>query len=238
MTDKSFAALIAADLTQALTAIYERLFERYGHQHWWPADTPFEVVVGAILTQSVSWMNVETAIRNLKRENALSPDGLLRLDETKLASLIRPTGYYNAKARKLKAFVEHLSQSYDNDLDALFRGDTEELRRELLSIHGIGPETADSILLYAAGKPVFVVDAYTRRLMNRLGFVSENVTYHELQKLFMDNLPLDVALFQEYHALIVAHAKFVCRKRDPLCDDCPLLAQCNFGQRIRDRTDR
>ncbi|HEU4760616.1 MAG TPA: endonuclease [Dehalococcoidia bacterium] len=212
-----------------LLDVYERLFAVYGPQRWWPADTPFEVIVGAILTQSAAWANVEKALANLKAAGALSPEGLRRLSEPELAGLIRPSGYFNAKARKLKAFAGLLFGRFSGDLPALLATPLETLRPLLLATHGIGPETADSILLYAAGLPVFVVDAYTRRLFSRLGVVPERDTYQAWQRLFLDALPLEAPLFNEYHALIVAHGKRVCRRR-PLCSACPLLETCPTGR--------
>ena len=209
--------------------IYQRLLARYGPQHWWPADSPFEVIVGAILTQSAAWGNVEKALANLKGEGVLSPQGLYHLPEERLARLIYPSGYYNAKARKLKAFVGHLVEVYQGDHDRLFAPDVAALRPELLALHGIGPETADSILLYAGAKPVFVVDAYTRRSATRLGLAPANASYAALQALFMANLPPQVPLFNEYHALLVRLGKEACRKV-PRCPVCPLLELCPTAQ--------
>jgi endonuclease III related protein len=208
-----------------LLDVYERLYAAYGPQHWWPGDTDFEIIVGAILTQSAAWTNVERALSTLKGAGALSPVGIDGLPEAQLARLVRPTGYYNAKARKLKAFVTLLNQGYGGDLDAMMASPTDELREALLSTHGIGPETADSILLYAAGRPVFVIDAYTRRTFSRLGVVPGSDTYAGWQRQFSQMLPLEAPLFNEYHALIVRHGKEVCRKR-PLCRDCPLSSIC------------
>ncbi|MBI2909386.1 MAG: endonuclease III domain-containing protein [Chloroflexi bacterium] len=202
--------------------IYGRLAAEYGPQHWWPADDPFEVMVGAILTQSTAWTNVEKAIANLKRADALSADALYRLPLSELAILIRPSGYYNAKARKLKAFVTEFVENYEANLERLFAPDAETLRERLLAIYGVGEETADSIILYAAKKPIFVVDAYTKRVVARLGFTP--VGYADIQAIFMDNLPLDERLFNEFHALFVSHGKDRCRKR-PLCPCC-LSALC------------
>ena len=159
----------AAETTQTLNSIYERLFNRYGPQHWWPGETPFEVIIGAILTQSTAWSNVEKAIANIKAEGLLDPISLDEIETDKLAALIRPSGYYNAKAAKVKAFIDRLHNDYGRNLDRLFALDTTSLRQAMLSIHGIGPETADSILLYAAYRPVFVIDAYTKRIIARLG---------------------------------------------------------------------
>ncbi len=204
-----------------LSAIYDRLRGAYGPQHWWPAGSPWEVIVGAILTQSAAWTNVEKAIANLQAAGLLSPAGIHGAAQDELARLVFPSGYYNAKARKLKAFAQRLHDGYQGRLEALFALDLPALRAELLSIHGVGPETADSIILYAAGKPSFVIDAYTRRIACRLGLAAASVTYHDLQALFMANLPPDAPLFNEYHALLVCLAKEACRKR-PLCQPCPL----------------
>jgi endonuclease-3 related protein len=214
---------------EKLLNIYYRLLERYGPQHWWPGQGPFEVMVGAVLTQSAAWTNVEKAIRNLRETGALSPKALRRLPVSELAALIFPSGYYNAKALKLKALADYLGK-YQDDLDRLFAVGTCQLRRELLGVHGIGEETADSILLYAAGRPVFVVDAYTRRIFGRAGLVPARGSYTDHQSLFMENLPADVGLFNEYHALLVCLGKNVCRRR-PLCQQCCLNGDfCRFGE--------
>jgi endonuclease-3 related protein len=218
----------AAKNAQTLNDIYDRLFDRYGPQHWWPGDTPFEVIIGAILTQSTAWINVEKAISNLKTEGLLDPISLDEIATDKLALLIRPSGYYNAKAAKLKAFVERMNQEHGGSLDKLFALDTGDLRKELLSIHGIGPETADSILLYAAHRPVFVIDAYTKRIIGQLGLAPANDSYEAFQRLFMDNLPQDERLFNEYHALFVRHGKDVCRKT-PRCEGCCLAGLSKKG---------
>lgn len=216
-------------LGQHLIEIYRLLLNRYGSQHWWPADSPFEVIVGAILTQSTSWVNVEKAISNLKQAGALNPSTLRGLPVGTLAELIRPSGYYNAKAAKLKSFVEFLGEIHKDSLESLFSLDMSQLRSELLDIHGIGPETADSIILYAARRPVFVIDAYTVRILNRLGIGPARNDYPAFQALFMENLPADEAMFNEYHALLVRHGKEVCRKA-PLCDQCCLKSLVNQCQ--------
>ena len=220
------------DQGERLQDVYERLLGAYGLQHWWPGDSAFEVIVGAILTQSASWANVEKALANLKAAGALSHRALQRMDEGVIAELIRPSGYFNAKARKLKALVEMVHRRFDGHLHCLLRVETAELRDVLLATHGIGPETADSIVLYAAGRPSFVIDAYTRRLFSRLGMQPERDTYEAWRSLFMDALPADAALFNEYHALIVAHGKDVCRKREPLCGECVLLEVCPTGRGV------
>ncbi len=215
-----------------LAEVFERLHREYGPQHWWPGETPFEVIVGAILTQSAAWTNVEKAIANLKAVGALSPGGIHRLDEGELAALIRPSGYFNAKARKLKAFVEMLYERFGGDLGALLAVPAPHLRDLLLSTHGIGPETADSIVLYAAGQPAFVIDAYTRRIFGRLGFDSGRDRYDDWRSLFTSALPSDPALFNEYHALIVRLGKDRCRRSRPLCERCPLREGCPVGQEV------
>ena len=215
------------DTAAALIDIYNRLFDRYGPQRWWPADGPFEVVVGAILTQSAAWINVEQAISNLKAANALTPAALHDLPIERLAHLIRPSGYFNAKALKLKSFVERLDLKYGGDLNKLFTLDNAALRQELLSIHGVGEETADSILLYAARRPSFVIDAYTKRIVSRLGLAPSKDSYGDFQALFAQNLPRDERLFNEYHALLVRHGKEVCRKT-PDCPRCCLRTLCPY----------
>ncbi|MDO8690045.1 MAG: endonuclease III domain-containing protein [Dehalococcoidia bacterium] len=211
-----------------LDLIYQALFARYGPQHWWPADEPFEVMVGAVLTQSAAWTNVEKAIANLKLAGVLSPHSLREIPSQELARLVYSSGYYNAKASKLKALVQYLGDRYQDSLPEMFSQATAWLREELLAVHGVGEETADSILLYAAEKPVFVVDAYTRREFSRIGLCSEKDSYRTVQALFMENLSPDSQLFNEYHALIVRHGKEICLKR-PLCGRCCLLKFCGFG---------
>jgi endonuclease-3 related protein len=213
-------------MREKLLDIYQRLFDRYGPQSWWPADDPFEVIVGAILTQSAAWTNVEQAISNLKAAKALTPTALYDLPLDRLAQLIHPSGYYNAKALKLKAFADRLHSKYNGDLEGLFTLDTTTLRPELLSIYGIGEETADSIILYAARRPIFVIDAYTRRIVSRLGLAPEKDSYRAFQALFTENLPHDEGLFNEYHALLVRHGKEVCRKT-PQCTLCCLRSLCS-----------
>ena len=213
-------------ISQVLLSIYHQLVDCYGPQNWWPAQEPFEVIVGAILTQAAAWRNVEKAIFNLRQAEALSPEALRQIPLNELARLIHPCGYYNAKAQKLKSLVHWLGNHYADDLNKLFATDTHHLRQQLISVHGIGPETADSIILYAANKPVFVIDAYTRRIFNRMGLTSENSSYSTYQALFMDNLPADTQLFNEYHALLVCLAKDVCRSR-PFCSKCCLNNFCH-----------
>jgi endonuclease-3 related protein len=206
--------------------LFDLLLKRYGALHWWPAETPIEVCVGAILTQNTNWLNVEKAIVNLRREGLLSVQALWEIDRERLAELIRPSGFFNVKSARLKDFIGWIRGGHGS-LDAMFRGDWSVLREELIAVRGIGRETCDSILLYAGGKPSFVVDAYTRRLFSRLGLVRETDGYEQVRALFMDALPHDSALFNEYHALIVEHCKRHCRKK-PLCDGCPLRTVCPY----------
>jgi endonuclease-3 related protein len=198
------------------------MLRRFGPQKWWPARTSFEVAIGAILTQNTSWSNVERAIRNLRRAGCLSLRALDRLAVTELARLIRPSGYYNMKARRLKSFLSFLKEQHAGSLKKMSRRLLPFLRPQLLGVNGIGPETADSILLYALGKPVFVVDAYTRRFCGRHGLAAPDAGYEELQALFSRHLPAQVSLFNEYHALIVRLGKEYCRKTKPDCARCPL----------------
>jgi endonuclease III related protein len=213
---------------EVLLNIYHRLFGCYGPQHWWPGDSPFEVMVGAILTQSAAWQNVEKAISHLKNNEVMSPLAIHNIPVAELAQLVHSCGYYNAKALKLKALVNWLDESCVDNFDKLFALDTDTLRKQLLGVYGIGPETADSILLYAGNKPVFVIDAYTRRIISRLGLVSEKDNYNAYQTFFMDNLPQNTELFNEYHALLIRLGKEVCRKQ-PICDRCCLFDICRFN---------
>lgn len=205
-----------------LMAYHRILADKLGPQHWWPAETPFEVIVGAILTQNTSWKNVEAAITNLKREKLLSPLAIEKVSVPRLERLIRSSGYFRQKAKKLKAFVRFLRLEYGGALKRMFRTPTAELREKLLGVHGIGPETADSILLYAARKEVFVVDAYTKRILSRHGWTEEDVDYEEMRSLVENNLPRDVSLYNEFHAQFVQVGKNWCRPRDPRCSECPL----------------
>jgi endonuclease-3 related protein len=208
-------------MNDKLLDIYRILFDHYGPMGWWPAETPFEVVVGAILTQNTAWRNVEMAITNLKQFGPLAPEVLLRLPEEKLAEAIRPSGYYRQKSKRLRNFLAMLSDRFNCRLDALFDLPTETLREELIALSGIGPETADSILLYAAGRPVFVIDSYTIRILSRHELLPEETSYGEAQDWVTDNLPEDVQLFNEFHALLVNVGKDFCRPR-PKCSGCPL----------------
>lgn len=210
---------------QQLLNIFKRMYHFYGPLEWWPAETPFEVCVGAILTQNTAWTNVERAIAALKARDLLSAEGLHAVAAGELAALIRPAGYFNVKSGRLKAFVGWLFAHHGGSLERMFAGDWRVLREELLKVRGIGPETCDSILLYAGQKPTFVVDAYTRRLFHRLGLLPEKAGHEQTRSLFMDNLPNRVPLFNEYHALIVEQCKQFCRTR-PRCNGCPLANRC------------
>ena len=212
-----------------LLDIHDRLLEHFGPQQWWPAETEFEVIVGAILTQNANWKNVEKAIANLRENDLLSLEGIHSVNEEKLKGLIRPAGYYNSKARKLREFTNFLFENY-KDLDEFLALPQEELREQLLSVWGIGPETADSIVLYAAGKPSFVVDAYTKRIFSRMGLVEEGIEYDKLKYFFENNLPEDVGLYREFHALIVELGKNYCKTK-PLCGECPLVSLCSLPGR-------
>lgn len=209
-------------LKEILEEIYQRLYSFFGPQNWWPAESPFEVCVGAILTQNASWKNAEKAICNLKEKGLLDPKILSQISREELASLIKSCGFYNVKAKRLKEFVKFLVERYQGDLEKLLSQPLEKVREELLSIKGLGKETVDSILLYAGNYPIFVVDAYTYRILNRHHLIPEETTYEEMQALFMENLPQDPKLFNEYHALFVACGKTFCKSKNPLCEGCPL----------------
>ena len=208
--------------SEQLIDIYQRLDQYFGPLNWWPAESRFEVIVGAVLTQNTNWKNVEKSIDTLKRANLLSFDALLHMSVEQLANLIRSSGYYNLKARRLKNLLEMIAQEYDADLSLLFSQQTSIAREALLQVKGIGPETADSILLYAGEHPTFVIDAYTHRILSRHHLVPESCDYQTMYDMFMENLDHDVAMFNQYHALMVKTAKRFCKKREPLCDECPL----------------
>jgi len=206
-----------------LLIIYETLNRYFGDLRWWPGETPFEVIAGAILTQNTNWGNVKIAIDKLKSSGLLSPEKLLGTSDEVVAELIRSSGYYNVKTRRLKAFLQFLCGEYEGDVERMFEEDLWDLRDRLLGIKGIGEETADSILLYAGNKPVFVVDLYTRRILQRHNIINGNPGYGEIQKLFMDSLPSSTQLFNQYHALLVNTGKYFC-KTAPRCRGCPLGA--------------
>jgi endonuclease-3 related protein len=211
-----------ASLTgRRLMEMFDLLLERFGPQHWWPGETALEIIVGAVLTQNTSWKNVEKAIRNLKQKGLLSLERLHALPPSALAPEIRAAGFFNLKAKRLKNLIGFVMERYEGDLPGMLEEDPSDLREALLSVKGIGRETADSILLYAAQAPVFVIDAYTHRILHRHGMAGEEATYEDLQALFMENLAEDPALFNEFHALIVCTGKEFCRK-EPRCGLCPL----------------
>lgn len=205
-----------------LAEIYRRLDAAYGDQRWWPGDTPFEVAVGAILTQNTAWANVERAIANLKKAGLLEAAKLAALPASAIAPLIKPAGYYNVKAQRLRSFLDFLAEECDGDVAALARPGLADAREKLLAVRGVGPETADSILLYACGLPTFVVDAYTYRVLHRHGLAEEAATYDEVKEIFESNLSGDAALFNQYHALLVRVGRERCRRREPRCAGCPL----------------
>jgi endonuclease III related protein len=227
--------LVLVSNSSKLRATFEWLYEAYGPQHWWPGDTPFEVMIGAILTQNTAWSNVEKAMASLKAVDCLSPEAIFALPHESLAGLLRPSGYFNVKARRLQDFCEwYLAQG---GYKTLAREETEALRRRLLGIKGLGPETADDILLYAFKRPVFVIDAYTRRLFARIGVIQGDEGYEELRYMFESALGPDVALYNEFHALIVRHAKAVCKSR-PVCSGCGLAARCLASVYLSSSTQR
>ena len=205
-----------------LRTIYRRLFARFGPQHWWPGETPFEVTVGAILTQNTSWTNAARAVHRLKEKRLLHPAHLDRMPTRQLAPLIRSSGYFNQKAKRLKIFVRHLQKKYRGRISSMRKIPWDQLREELLSLPGIGPETADSILLYALEKPTFVVDAYTRRILARHSIIPWEASYEEIRALFSEGLPHRVPYFNEYHALLVALGKELCHRTQPECHICPI----------------
>lgn len=214
-------------LEEKLYDIYNKLFGFWGPQHWWPAESKFEMIVGAILTQNTSWTSVEKAIKNLKEADLLSIEKILYTADEVLAELIRPAGYYNQKTKRLKDFCLFLKSQFNGNIEDLFELPMEKLREVLLSQKGIGYETADSIVLYGANKPIFVVDAYTKRLFYRLGIIeNEKIEYNHLQSLIMKNLDNDATLFNEYHALIVVHCKNICINKNPKCEMCCLNHIC------------
>jgi len=210
---------------------YARMSAHYGPTRWWPGDSPFEIAIGAILTQNTAWTNVEKAIINLKRADLLSPRAMLAIDLPTLEEALRPSGYFRQKAKRVRLFCAHLIEHYGGSVARMAKRPLAELRPELLKLHGIGPETADDILLYACEHPVFVVDAYTRRIFSRHGLVPPNLSYEPLRAFFEDHLPHEVPIFKEYHGVIVWTAKDFCRTR-PKCEGCPLQPLLKRGQPI------
>lgn len=202
--------------------IYESLLGFFGPQGWWPGDSKFEIIIGAILTQNTAWSNVVKALDNIKNNGGLTPEFLYNIKKESLAELIRPAGYFNQKSGYLKDFIGFLMERFDGDLDKLFQLDKNHLRETLLSVRGIGSETADDIILYAAEKPVFVIDAYTKRIMSRHGICKADISYDNLQKMIEEEVPEDVNIYKDYHGLLVTLAKSHCRKNNPDCHSCPL----------------
>lgn len=223
-------------IRRRLLSLYRHLFRHFGPQRWWPARSRFEVIVGAILTQNTAWTNVEKAIAALRGARLLTPRRLDAEPRERLAGLIRPAGYYNMKAERLKHVTRFLLTRYDGSVRRMCRTALPELREELLKISGVGEETADSILLYAADRPIFVVDAYTRRVLERHGLIPANTSYAGIQRLFMTHLPAEPPLFNEYHALLVAVGKHHCR-RTPNCEDCPLRYDLPNGSPLLPRPE-
>jgi endonuclease-3 related protein len=216
---------------EELLNIYELLNGYFGDLHWWPADSPFEVMVGAILTQNTAWTNVEKAISALKKQELLSPDALLRIDETILAEIIRPSGYYHIKAKRLKSLVQFFISEYAGNIDTMCNEDLTVLREKLLNVRGVGPETADSIILYACRKPVFISDAYTQRILQRHHIIPEDTDGSQIRTLFMSHLPNNTSLFNQFHALLVNTGKIFCRTT-PKCDGCPLRFLMTAGNAL------
>jgi endonuclease-3 related protein len=215
-----------------LRRLYRRLLAAFGHAGWWPGESPFEVCVGSILVQNTAWANVERTLDGLRRRRLLSFRALHRLPPSRLARLLRPSGTFRVKASRLRAFLDFLGTEYGGRVEAMGEEDPRSVREKLLAVRGIGPETADSIALYAAGHPVFVVDAYTRRVFGRLGLLSGRERYDDVQRFFMDALPRDAALYNDFHAQIVRLAKDVCRHR-PRCAECPLADVCPSSRERR-----
>jgi endonuclease-3 related protein len=230
------AAKPDARVTRRLWRVYDRLLAHYGVQDWWPAESDWEIMVGAILTQNTSWQNVTRALDNLRRAGALEPASMRALELARLAELVRSAGFVTSKPKRLKTLLAFLDREYAGDPANLRGADLAAQRAQLLALNGIGPETADAILLYVARQPVFVIDAFTRRILARMGRwraagaeITDKTSYDSLQRLFMEHLPHDVALFGEFHALLDVHAKRTCTKRAPRCPQCPILRLCETG---------
>jgi len=230
--EKEKRGLLVDKVDYMLLKIYDQLLEYFGPRHWWPADTKFEVIVGAILTQQTTWKNVEKAIKNLKDGNLLEAKKLFELPVPRLEILIKPCGFYKLKTKRLRSFLKFFIENFDGNLEKIFDKNLNELREELLSVHGIGHETCDSILLYAGEKPIFVVDAYTLRLCERYPIMKSR-DYEEVRNFFEKNLPKDVNLFKEFHALIVELGKNYCKTK-PLCEKCPLNKGCKHAISVND----
>lgn len=220
---------MSARTKKTLQKYYELMHAHYGPTHWWPGDTPFEIAVGAILTQNAAWTNVEKAIANLKASNLLGPRKLLNCPIDKLQQALRPSGYFRVKTKRLLAFCDFLVSNYRASIKHMAKEDPELLRAALLNVHGIGPETADDILLYACNIPSFVVDTYTRRILSRHGLVPPTINYDDLRSHFQTNLPPNLNLYKEFHGLIVYTGKDFCRPT-PKCETCPLRSTLKRGQ--------
>jgi endonuclease-3 related protein len=205
-----------------LSQAYDQLLAAFGRQNWWPGESPFEIMIGAVLVQNTAWRNVERAIANLRDAGLMEPRVLYAVPVAELAELIRPAGYYQVKAKRLRNLLQFLMERYDGSLEAMFSTEIGTLREALLSISGIGPETADAILLYAGGLPTFVVDTYTHRVLARHGWIGYDAGYHEIKDLFESTLPADAPLYNEYHALLVRVGKDFCRRSAAKCEECPL----------------
>ncbi len=208
-------------MSELVSVMYAKAYDHFGPQNWWPGDTPLEIMVGAVLTQNTNWANVERAIANLKSKGPLTLQFLLNLSHEQLAEAIRPAGYLNLKAKRLRNLLVFLQQRFAGDIEQMRKISLDQLRQELLQVNGIGEETADSILLYALQKPSFVIDGYTYRILRRHAMIAKEADYIEMQNLFVDNLPSETSLYNEYHALLVAIGKNYCRPRNPLCMSCP-----------------
>jgi endonuclease-3 related protein len=216
-------------MSTKLMEAYERMLAKFGPQHWWPGDSPFEIMVGAVLVQNTSWRNVEQAINNLRNAGVMDTHALYKLPPADLAELIRPAGYYQLKTKRLRNLLRFVVEQYDGSLDAMFGTSLASLREQLLEINGIGPETADAILLYAGGLPTFVVDTYTHRILARHGWLDYDATYDDIKDYFESTLPDDPALYNEYHALLVRVGKDYCKRSAPNCEACPLAEMLPAG---------
>lgn len=218
-----------------LMEIYQTLLNHFGPRGWWPGESRLEIILGAVLTQAVAWKNVKKAIDNLKENHLIDIIRLAEIKEPELAELIKPALYHRQKAKKLKAVVNFITREYNRDVDLIFNDSLEELRPKLLSVWGIGPETADSILLYAGKKRIFVVDTYTCRIFSRLGIVSENTAYHEMQEFMQKHVEPDIDVYNEYHALLVTLGANYCKKSKPICQKCPIVNSCKYTIHLQEK---
>jgi endonuclease-3 related protein len=209
-------------MSTKLMEAYERMLAKLGPQHWWPGDSPFEIMVGAVLVQNTAWRNVERAIENLRNAGVMDPHALYKIPPSELAELIRPAGYFQLKTKRLRNLLRFVIEQYDGSLEAMFGTSLASLRDQLLTINGIGPETADAILLYAGGMPTFVVDTYAHRILARHGWIDYDAAYDDIKDHFESTLPEDAVLYNEYHALLVRVGKEYCKRTSPICEACPL----------------